>query len=388
MPENNKTEEFLQKLKPCIEHGDLEARVDETAQLAKEVGIDAPEILKLSEQTWTDGKFDFAYVLALAAAQSLSGDEKAEAYFNAAISAQYIENMEEKSEEYYKKVIKLDKNHARAYGNYANLLYELGRREEAEEYYKKAIELDDNYFRANYNYALLLIELGREKEAEEYLKKATEINPEFTEAHVYYANFLWKKGQLREAEREIRIALQNDSKNPDAYGLLGDILLDEGLDFKEAKEAYDKALKYSASMDNPSISEIHNNLGKIYMQLEQDFKAKDEFQIAIKLDPLNVKARHNYRTLSKIGLAIELELSKTQKYIAAVLSLTLIILFILFLFNRLSETALVAQSTILIALLIFILLFNQISKFKVGEIEVEKSNEQRSRHIEALAKIE
>jgi tetratricopeptide (TPR) repeat protein len=106
--------------------------------------------------------------------------------------------------------------------------------------------------------------MGREEEAEEYLKKATKINPAFTDAHIYYANILRKKGQLLEAERVIRIAVQNDSENPYVYGILGDILSDEGLDFKEAKEAYDKALKYSASMDKSSISEIHNNLGWVY----------------------------------------------------------------------------------------------------------------------------
>jgi hypothetical protein len=78
MPENNKDEEFLQKIAPCIEHGDLEACVDEVAQLAKEMGMDAPTLFDLSNQTWTDQKFDFAYVLALAAAQGLSGLQKAD----------------------------------------------------------------------------------------------------------------------------------------------------------------------------------------------------------------------------------------------------------------------------------------------------------------------
>ncbi|MCZ7384175.1 MAG: hypothetical protein O8C63_05430 [Candidatus Methanoperedens sp.] len=36
MPENNKTEEFLQKLAPCIERGELEACVGEAA---REMGI-------------------------------------------------------------------------------------------------------------------------------------------------------------------------------------------------------------------------------------------------------------------------------------------------------------------------------------------------------------
>jgi hypothetical protein len=34
MPDNNKTEEFLQKLAPCIERGELEKCVEEAARVA------------------------------------------------------------------------------------------------------------------------------------------------------------------------------------------------------------------------------------------------------------------------------------------------------------------------------------------------------------------
>jgi hypothetical protein len=39
MSENNKTQEFLQKLAPCIERGDLDAWVEKAAQVARETGI-------------------------------------------------------------------------------------------------------------------------------------------------------------------------------------------------------------------------------------------------------------------------------------------------------------------------------------------------------------
>jgi len=38
---NNKTEEFLQKLAPCIERGELEKCVEEAARVAREMGIGA-----------------------------------------------------------------------------------------------------------------------------------------------------------------------------------------------------------------------------------------------------------------------------------------------------------------------------------------------------------
>ncbi len=43
MPDTNKTEDFLQKLAPCIERGDLDACVEEAAQLAGEMGIGMEE---------------------------------------------------------------------------------------------------------------------------------------------------------------------------------------------------------------------------------------------------------------------------------------------------------------------------------------------------------
>ncbi len=43
MPENNKTVEFLKKLAPCIERGELEACVEEAARVAKEMGIEAQD---------------------------------------------------------------------------------------------------------------------------------------------------------------------------------------------------------------------------------------------------------------------------------------------------------------------------------------------------------
>ena len=43
MPENNKTEEFLQKLAPCIERGDLDACVEEAARVAEEMAKRAGE---------------------------------------------------------------------------------------------------------------------------------------------------------------------------------------------------------------------------------------------------------------------------------------------------------------------------------------------------------
>ncbi len=407
MPDNNKIEEFLQKLASCIERGEHEACVEEVVRLAGEMGVGAGELLDLSVQKGMGGMHAFAYVLTLAAAQGLEGEEKAGAYYNAGVAAQFLGklkeaeeqykkaievnpkyavvhnnyaillyelNRKEEAEEHFKKAIEVNPKHVSAHYNYAILLYELNRKEEAEEHFKKAIEVNPKYADAHYNYAILLYELNRKEEAEEHYKKAIEINPEFLLALYNYANILREKRQLLKAEENVRKVLQIDPENPYALVTLGDILADED-SFEEAIKEYQKALKNSASMKHSTTAEIHNNLGWAYTQLKQYNKAEEEFKKALVFDPLNVKANRNLRKLGKV--VIEPEISKIQKYLAAVLVLPLMASYYLFWISKLSETIFAAQSIFLIALLVFILLYHQMAKVKIGAIEFEKSVEHR-----------
>ena len=457
MPADNKTEEFLRKLTPCIERGDLEACVDKAARLAHESGISAAELVDLSEQMGEGGKYDFAYALALAAVQGLEGEYKAEAYYNAGVAARFIGKSKEsgehykkaievdpkdadahnnyaallaeldrkseaeehykkaieinpkdaeahnnhafllieldrksEAEEHYKKAIEINPKYAGAHYNYANLLAELDRKSEAEEHYRKAIEIDPKDAVMHHNYAFLLMELDRESEAEEHYKKAIEINPKDAGAHNNYANLLRKKAQFYEAEKEVRIALQIEPENPYALGTLGDILADEDY-LEEAIKEYQAALKNSSSMVHSAASEVRNNLGWVYAQLKQYNKAKEEFKKALVLDPMNVKAIRNLRALGKVESMPEI--SKTQICLVAVPLLFLFVLCYLFWIGKLSETMFAIQSTILIALSIFIVLYHHFARFKVGPIEFEKSTESRlieakSRSMEAISKME
>ena len=98
MSENNKTEEFLQKLAPCIERGDLDACMEEAARVAREMGVGARELLELSGEKGKAGGYALAYVLALAAAQGLEGEAKAVAYYNSGLAAKYLKKVEKAEE--------------------------------------------------------------------------------------------------------------------------------------------------------------------------------------------------------------------------------------------------------------------------------------------------
>jgi tetratricopeptide (TPR) repeat protein len=211
MPENNKTEDFLKKLAPCIERGELEKCVEEAVRLAEEMGIGAIKLSFLSCQMGESEKHGFAYTLALATAPNLKWAEKAKAYSNAGLAAQYLNKLK-KAEDCYKLAIESDPKFATAYYNYAVLLKELGRREEAEEHYLKTIELDPKDFKSQSNYAVLLKELGRKKEAEEHYLKAIELNPNDVNAYSNYANLLEELGKKKEAEKQYLRAIEIDKE--------------------------------------------------------------------------------------------------------------------------------------------------------------------------------
>jgi tetratricopeptide (TPR) repeat protein len=130
MTDNSKTEEFLQKLTPCIQRGEPEACAEEAALLAGDMGMGAAQLLDLSSTAGASGRHDLAYVLALAAAQGLEGIERAEAYYNAGVAAQFLKNVQ-KAEKQYQDAIEANPNYAEAHGAYGLLLIELDRREDA-----------------------------------------------------------------------------------------------------------------------------------------------------------------------------------------------------------------------------------------------------------------
>jgi formate hydrogenlyase subunit 3/multisubunit Na+/H+ antiporter MnhD subunit len=84
----------------------------------------------------------------------------------------------------------------------------------------------------------------------------------------------------------------------------------------------------------------------------------------------------------------EPKISKIQWYIAIVLFSGIFATWYLFRTKMLTENVFAAQFIILIAMLIFILFYHQLGKFKVGPIEFEKSTEHSRQPSETVAKNE
>lgn len=175
--------------------------------------------------------------------------------------------------------------------------------------------------------------------AEEYYKKAIELDPKLAITHSNYAGLLRDSGRFYEAEKEVRIALQIEPTSPYALGTLGDILSDEEY-YEDAEKEYKKALENSASMEASAVSEIYNNLGSAYANLKKYGDAKKQFQKAISIDTMNIKAARNLRALGKVG--DKTSISKSQ-----------------------------------VCILTLIIFYHQLARVKIGPIEFEKSEEHR-----------
>jgi Tfp pilus assembly protein PilF len=92
------------------------------------------------------------------------------------------------------------------------------------------------------------------------------------------AKYLHQEGSYEEAVREYRRAAKLDDKNPFIYNYLGLALL--------SLEDYDgaiKALKHALTL-NPNLTDVHNNLGVVYSQMDEKEKAYQEFALVVR-DP-------------------------------------------------------------------------------------------------------
>ncbi len=278
MSGNNKTEELLKKLAPCIERGELDACVNETVRVGSEMGLSAEGLLDLSGQIGR--RDDFVYVLSLAATQGLEGDKKARAYYNAGRAAHSLRKLEN-AEKNYKKAIELNPADADTHNYYGRLLKEVNKIDEAEEHYKKAIKINHKHEWADYNYALLLQELNRIDEVEEHYKKSIEINPKNAMAYIRYGLLLTKDKKQYDKAVEVFI----EANNKDA--LVAEISsLRNERHFEEASKLIKEALKRL-----PENVEILKERSWLYFDQKQYDKAVDDWLSTI--DKIDEKTLQN-----------------------------------------------------------------------------------------------
>jgi superkiller protein 3 len=124
-------------------------------------------------------------------------------------------------------------------------------------------------------------------------------------------------------------------------------------------------------MHPSSISEIYNNMGRAYGELEDHEKAETYFQKALSEDEYNVKATRNTRMLEKM----KEKPNRNNQYMLAGVPLALISgSYYLLLIEKISQTVFGLQSTILIASFIAIYLYQKMNRSNELGSEFELSS--------------
>lgn len=160
------------------------------------------------------------------------------------------------------------------------------------------------------------------------------LNEAFTSAselqflHHHLGLQFFTRGQYREAKEEYQKALKFKASRPDIYKNLGVIYFNTR-QFKDAEKAYQKALqldpgytsalgklalslaaqkKYSSAerkfkqaiRAEPSNPDHHLNLGHFYFYLKKNYRgAKQSYQKALQLNPQLTKAENNLREINR-----------------------------------------------------------------------------------------
>lgn len=110
------------------------------------------------------------------------------------------------AEQFFRKALVLQTDHAEAHHNLANLLAARRDYTQAAYHFEQAIAANPIYAEAHYRFGLLLLATGAIERAQHEIEAAVRIKPGLAEAHRDLADILAAKGRSREAAAEYRIA--------------------------------------------------------------------------------------------------------------------------------------------------------------------------------------
>lgn len=125
---------------------------------------------------------------------------------------------------------------------------------EAEGYYRKALELDPNYINAQFNMAVVTLkkyeqtldDKGRGdenllKEAESWFNKVYAQNPNFSIGIEELAKYHYYRRDYKKALETAERAISVDSRNANAYSVIGQIYYSGLKDYKQAFDSFEQA---------------------------------------------------------------------------------------------------------------------------------------------------
>jgi tetratricopeptide (TPR) repeat protein len=239
-----------------------------------------------------------------------------------------------KSEKLFKKAILLNNNNHQIFNGYGVLLKEINRDEEAAEKFYKSIEIKNDYLSAYLNLFQIYKKYNNQEEMLKTIDKIISVKPNFPIMYHEKASILQDLERFDEAinsieevfeyekdsiENYLRLyvvyekkenfnkceeisknvisilekKIKTDSKNSELY-------CNFGIAYQKFKklEIAKKYLKLAIKL-NPSKGIYYFILAKIYKEMKEFTNARENFEQAIKIEPLNVATNINYAVLIK-----------------------------------------------------------------------------------------
>lgn len=151
--------------------------------------------------------------------------------------------------------------------------------DEAEREFRKAIKMSRDYPEAYSNLGLCLLYDGRPAEALEALEQSVKQYPNWSIAEGNLALALQRLERWEEAASYYRLSLSHNSKQPQAWLSLGDVLMALQKQ-NDALEAFTKAAELQ-----PDYALAHQRVGMLQAKRGKIADAEAELQRAVRLDP-------------------------------------------------------------------------------------------------------
>lgn len=141
----------------------------------------------------------------------------------------------------------------------------------------------------------IFISQKKYNEAEQEYQKAIEIDPRETDSY-YYLSFLYQKQEKYNEAKEILLEmLKIKPEEFEAYYQLGKTVLLSDENLGAGITYFEKYLEHERNTRNLAFT--HWRIGEIYEKLNDKVNAKNEYTIALKLDPSNKQVK---KSLKKI----------------------------------------------------------------------------------------
>ncbi len=196
----------------------------------------------------------------------------------------------------FQKAVRLDPRNKESYNYLGFISARYKKYDEAVRYYKQALSIDPDYSEALNNLGVVYVETGNWDEAVKCFKAALS-NPVYRTPAWAYSNMgyaYYKKGDYRNAEKALREALMRNPVFPSALYILG--LVYVKLDDEEAAiEEFKKAIGIA-----PGYVEAHWELANIYMRRGEKAKALKHLRIVAEQDKDTRRGREALQLMERL----------------------------------------------------------------------------------------